>query len=197
MKKILLTKIFIFSLMLTNAQSNKDLKNDMLDARDGKRDIFIQMNNGTFLTFEKLKIKSPPLQSEHFEGDGKKLDIKYDSVYAFQTEEYYALRIDSTPKIHIGKMPFMELFGRRIRNGKIELYYTYRKKNSIIPILLDDENNSGYFIRKGKTTNVVPLSKPKLKSFVSDKKGVLEEFDNMYKRSKPYKSATEIIDEYN
>ena len=193
----LLSLVFL-ALVSAFSQSNKELKSDMVEARDSKHDIFIEMNTGKILTFGTLKIKTVVLGYEHFEGDGKKLDISFDSVRAYQTEEYYALRIDSTPKIHVGKMPAAELFGLRIRSGKIELFYTYRQKEKILGVAVYNEDKKyGYFLRKGKNTQPVQLSKVTLKTMIADKKAVAEEFDDIYKKRNEYESATKIIDDYN
>jgi hypothetical protein len=198
MKKLFLVMAVFLASIPVFSQSQKELKNDMEESRESKRDIFIEMNSGKFLTFEKLKIKAAVLGYEHFEGDGKKLDIPFDSVKSYQTEDYYAVRLDSTPQIHLGKLPARELFGMRIRTGKIELFYSYRQKDKIlgVPVVTGD-NHYSYFLRKGKNSKIVDLSKEALKSMISDNKSVLEEFENMYKGIKRYKSTVEILEAYN
>lgn len=196
-KGVLAILMFLASIPVFS-QSLKDLKSDMEESRESKRDIFIEMNNGKFLTYEKLKIKAKVLGYEYFEGDGKKLDIPFDSVKSYQTEDYYAVRLDSTPQIHLGKLPARELFGMRIRTGKIELFYSYRQKDKIlgVPVVTGD-NHYSYFLRKGKNSKIVDLSKEALKSMISDNKSVLEEFESMYKGIKRYKSTVEILEAYN
>jgi hypothetical protein len=198
MKKWFLAILMFLASIPVFSQSLKDLKSDMEEARETKRDIFIEMNNGKFLTYEKLKIKAKVLGYEYFEGDGKKLDIPFDSVKSYQTEDYYAVRLDSTPQIHLGKMGARELFGMRIRTGKIELFYSYRQKEKIlgVPVVTAD-NHYSYFLRKGKNSKLVDLSKEALKSMISDNKSVLEEFESMYKGIKRYKSTVEILEAYN
>ena len=196
-KGVLAILMFLASIPVFS-QSLKDLKSDMEESRESKRDIFIEMNNGKFLTYEKLKIKAKVLGYEYFEGDGKKLDIPFDSVKSYQTEDYYAVRLDSTPQIHLGKLPARELFGMRIRTGKIELFYSYRQKDKIlgVPVVTGD-NHYSYFLRKGKNSKIVDLSKEALKSMISDNKSVLEEFESMYMGIKRYKSTVEILEAYN
>ncbi len=198
MKKLFLAILVFLTSMPVFPQSQKELKNDMEEARESKRDIFIEMNNGKFITYEKLKIKAAVLGYEHFEGDGKKLDIPFDNVKSYQTEDYYAVRLDSTPTIHLGKMPARELFGMRIRTGKIELFYSYRQKEKILGVnVYTSDNHLSYFIRKGKNSELVDFSKAALKLMIADNKGLLEEFESMYKNMNKYKSAIKIIDEYN
>jgi len=198
MKRILFLVTLVFQASIPAfSQSIKELKSDMEEARDSKRDIFIEMNNGKFITFEKLKIKAAVLGYEHFEGDGKNLDIPFDSVRAYQTDEYYAVRLDSTPKVHLGKMPARELFGMRIRMGKIELFYAYGQKEKVLGVEVYSDKHVSYYIRKGKNTQLVPLSKETLKLMVADKKAVLEEFEDVYKKRNEYESATKILDDYN
>ena len=199
MKKLFFLAALVFmALAPVFSQSNKDLKHDMEEARDSKHDIFIEMNDGKIATYEKLKIKAGVMGYEHFEADGKKLDIPFDSVKSYQTDEYYAVRIDSTPKIHVGKMPAAELFAMRIRMGKIELFYSYRQKEKVLGVeVYSSDKKVSYFLRKGKNASLVPLSKATLKLMVADKKGVLEEFDDVYKKRNEYDSATKILDDYN
>ena len=198
MKKLFLVILVLLASIPVFSQSLKDLKNDMEEARESKRDIFIEMNNGKFITFEKLKIKAAVMGYEHFFGDGKKLDIPFDSVKSYQTEEYYAVRLDSTPKIHLGKMPARELFGMRIRTGKIELFYSYRQTEKILGVdVYNSDNKRSYFLRKGKNSKLVLLSKAALKLMIADNKAILEEFDDIYKKRNQYDSATKILDDYN
>jgi hypothetical protein len=199
--KYLICLFFFFITSLSGiTQSRKDIKNDAIEARDTKNDIFIELNDGKILKYGVLKIKFPIMAYEYLEADGKKLDIPADSIKAFQTDKFYALRIFTTQTNLIGKLPFTELFAQRLRNGKIEMYIISQMRNNAYGPS-GSSSSSGYrwsyYIKKGKNSDVIALSKENLKSMIQDNKGLLEEFDSKYKKSRAYDSATEIIDEYN
>lgn len=134
---------------------------------------------------------------EYLEGDGNKLDIAADSINAFQTDKFYAERIFKTAKGVIGKLPFTELFTQRLRNGKIELFMSSSYSSNAYGAAGGGGHVRSYYIRKGKSGTIQPLFKDMLKLMISDNKGLLEEFDKMYKKAREYESATKIIDEYN
>ncbi len=199
-KSILVIYFLIFLVSFLSAQSRNDIKNDALEARDSKYDIFIETNNGEILKFNDLKIKHPFMGYEYLEGDGKKLDISADSIKAFQTDKYYTVRIYKSVSNLIGKLPFTELFAQRLKNGKIELFMIAEKKNDAYGPSGSGSSSGyvwSYHLRKGKSNKVIPFSKGALLSMIQDNKSLFEEFENLYKRTNIYKSATTIIDEYN
>lgn len=196
MKKIF---VFIAFVMLSATYSfaqtyPKKIKKAMLEARDETRNIFIELNNGTVLTFEKLKIKAGFMQYERFEGDGKKLDISFDSVRCYQTEDYYAYRKHTSPKFKIGKMPSSELFAKRIKQGKIELFFSYQQYNEDTQTL-DREKSEYTYIRKGENGILEYNILQVLPQMLADNTVVSAEYDEM-KRTNRW-NIGQLIDKYN
>ena len=175
---------------------NKIQKQGAIESRDGKHEAFIELDNGEMLTFQTLKIKSPPLQYQYLLGDDKKLDIAANKIKAFQTAGYYAYRIYDQPDLMIGKLPYSDLFAVRIVNGKIELFVISSKESGAY-----GPNQSGfvkrYYLRKGKNTSLIPASEVTLKNMILDNKSVLEDFNKLYKRSYLFKSTMKVLEEYN
>jgi len=175
---------------------NKIQKQGALESRDPKLEAFVELQNGEVLKFGVLKIKRPPLQYEYLEGDGKKLDISAKDIKAFQTERYYAYKLFNKADGVIGKLPFSELFGERIVNGKIELFVISEMSMSAY-----GAGQSGYvknyYLRKGKNNPVIFANEATLKNMIRDNKSVLEDFDKLYKRTYVFKSIMKILEEYN
>jgi len=43
-----------------------------------------------------------------------------------------------------------ELFAHRIRNGKIELFYSYRQGDKLLGVKVYGDKEGSFFLRKGK-----------------------------------------------
>lgn len=175
---------------------NKIQSQGAKEARDTQHEMFIEMESGEIVSYSKLKIKSPPLQYQYLEGDGKKINTPAKEIRAFQTENYYAIKVYNQAELMIGKLPFSELYAARIVDGKIELFVISEKKKDAY-----GPNESGYaksyFIRKGKKTLLIPATAKSLKNMISDNKSLFEDFDNIYKRTYPFKSIMKVLEEYN
>ncbi len=175
---------------------NKIHRQGAVDSRDPRLECFIEMMDGTIVPYNSLKIKSPPLQYQYLQGNGERLTINTKDIRAFQTEKFYAYKLyDKSPGV-IGKLPFSELFAERIVNGKIELFVIREMNNSAY-----GPNSSGYqksyFIRKGKTNDLVPATRGSLKKMISDNKSLAADFESLYKGTYPFKSIMRILEEYN
>ncbi len=197
MKPIKTILFFILILLLNGCYSERKVQENGADvSRESTLGAFIELKDGTRMNFEKLKIKSPPLQYQYLVGDGKKLDIDVEKILAFQTEDYYAFKVYDQKAALRGKLPFSELFAVRIASGKIELFVVNEMQNRAY-----GSNGSAYvktyFLRKGKNTPLVGAAKEILKKMISDNKMVLEEFDHLYTNKYKFKSTMAVLAQYN
>ncbi len=171
----------------------KLIKENQLTAKESKYHCFVKLNDGTLNPYQKLSIKRPPLVFEYLQGDGKKINLKANEIQAFQTEDYYAERVYDQKNIVIGKLPFNELFATRLRNGKIELFMI----TEMIYYGSDKRYTKNYFVRKGSSEKLQPLSAAVLHKLVEDNSELDKNFKDYYSDRNPFKGAMKVLDVYN
>ena len=95
---------------------------DRLASRQDGLDLFVKARNGETMTFSKLTVSGSNAEGNFLIGDGKKVNIKFEDIVAFQTNTTYYKRLFATIVPYTGKPWFYYYFGERLRKGKINLY---------------------------------------------------------------------------
>jgi len=196
-KRIIYIISVCFISFVASAQSRKAIKKDAEEARDTKDELFVELRSGKRIKYSSLKLKITFGGGQYLESDNKKIDISWDSIRAFQTEKFYTEIFYDKKYIILNGRNWLKVEAQRIRNGKIELFTTSVYQSGAYGASGGGGFVREYLVRKGKDGEIYTLSKDILKGMISDNKGLLEEFDKMYKKSREYESATKIIDEYN
>jgi|GEM_PF-4787407 len=188
-------KLALLAIVLAGCgySERKLMKEAEYEARDQKHDQFIKLKDGKLLTFNDLKFKVPLVGDgkSHFEGDGKRLDIKYDDILEFQTDKYFVVMYPSAG--------FLYDVLYKLRSGKIELFvgYVVVRSASGAGKQSTSSYSRNFSVRKGPNGQMLPLNKSVLKFMIQDNKNVLAEFDEKYKTRYLLRNVMEIIDDYN
>ena len=169
----------------------KLMKEAEYEARDQKHDQFIKLKDGKMLTYNELKFKVPLVGDgkSHFEGDGKRLDIKQDDILEFQTDKYCVVMYPSAG--------FLYDVLYKLRSGKIELFVGFISVKDASSKNNSSSYSRSFSVRKGANGQMLPLNKSVLKFMIQDNKTVLAEFDEKYNTRYLLRNVMEIIDDYN
>lgn len=197
MKRIIYIIAVCFISFVASAQSRKAIKKDAEEARDTKDELFVELRSGKKIKYNSLRLRITLGGGQYLESESKKIDIPWDSIKAFQTEKFYSEIFFDRKYLILNGRNEAVVEAQRIRNGKIELFTTSVYKSGAYGASGGGGLVREYLVRKGKDGEIYVLSKDILKGMISDNKGLLEEFDKMYKKARKYESATKIIDEYN
>ncbi|MBP6431883.1 MAG: hypothetical protein KA319_08960 [Ferruginibacter sp.] len=218
MKKILIGTTVLVIILCGCGSANyfpekKTLKQKKIEARETKNENFIQLNDGTIISYSDLTYK---VSNGYLYGDGKKLDYRFDSIRMFQTNKFCVVRYESTVKLQNGNDKKSSLKLERIIKGKINAFVGSEYQNNLYNsastsgVFINESSNQKatraggnvrvYYLQKGDNGEIIRFSKQGLRSMVADNKSLKDKdyFNEIMKKSKfELKNIIDVLEEYN
>lgn len=180
MQNFLIT-ICVFMLVGCGYSERKLMKEAELDARDQKRDQFIEYVDGSVKVYNQLKYKEHLIgPGQWFEADGQKMEVKRDQIKRFQTANYCAWILP-------------EGLAFKLASGKIDLFVVEVQKR----VGNESFRDRAFLVRKGVDGKVYEVNKPILKILMADKKQVQEEVNEKFTSAYFLRNLLDLINDYN